>query len=593
MLHLWHGGGKTDKKTSMKKRIDTVLTKLNLALNRFPEDARKVIETVVLSLVAGTAAVFFLKAIDLFRELTYGALAESSPTAFFWGSLAVIGSSSFIVCLLLKKVPEAAGSGIPQLKVAYWKEMGYVALRPVLIKFLAGMISLGGGASLGREGPTVYLCGGLSSVASGYLGRPKRGRRNALTVGAASGLAAAFNTPLAAITFVLEELVGDLSNRYLGSVVLASVMGALVVQASLGPQPAFSLTVLGDTSWQLYLLVPLIAFLATAGGIVFEKTALYLRGRLASQRRVSRWILPFWGGMLTWCIGISVFFMTAKTGIFGLGYGDLSDALAHGIPWRLAALLTIGKILATIVSYAFGGCGGIFSPTLFIGGMTGFFVAGLAADWLPLTATDHVVLAGVGMCTCLCSVIRAPLTSMLIVFEMTHEFAMVPALMIGVIVCEAMTRLFGNQNFYTSLLLQDGHELVKIHPPRNLQAWQAIEAGHLMSRKIVAFDSVAMNDANRILQGCPYRCFPVLDNGMLAGVVSREEVRNFVKTGHAPHIDPAVTCHPDEIIRDLSDRFILSPAGFLIVTERQTGRVLGILTLHDLLRAQAAVLEEQ
>lgn len=576
----------------MNKRIDMVLMKLNLALNRFPEDARKVIETVALSLIAGAAAVLFLKAIDLFSEATYGVLAASSPAMFFWGSLAVIASSSFIVCLLLKKVPEAAGSGIPQLKVAYWKEMGYLSLRPVLVKFLAGMISLGGGASLGREGPTVYLCGGLSSVVSGYLGRPKRGRRNALTVGAASGLAAAFNTPIAAITFVLEELVGDLSNRYLGSVVLASVMGALVVQASLGPQPAFSLSVLGDTSWQLYLVVPFIALLATSSGIVFEKTALYIRGRLASQRRVSRWILPFWGGMLTWCIGITVFLMTAKTGVFGLGYGDLSDALAHGIPWRLAAFLTVGKVLATIISYAFGGCGGIFSPTLFIGGMCGFFLSGLAADWLPLTATDHVVLAGVGMCTCLCSVIRAPLTSMLIVFEMTHEFAMVPALMLGVIVCEAVTRLFGNQNFYTSLLLQDGHELVKIRPPRNLQAWQAIEAGHLMSAKVVAFESSDLKDADRLLQNCPYRCFPVKDSGVLTGVVSREEVRKFITTGHAPHIEPAVTCHPDEMVRDLSERFIQSPAGFLIVTARDGGTILGILTLHDLLRAQASVLEE-
>lgn len=576
----------------MNKIFDKVLMLLNLGLNQLPENARKVIETAVLSLAAGAAAVLFLKAIDLVYHMTYVALARSSAATFVWGSLALIGTSSLIVCLLLKLVPDAAGSGVPQLKVAYWKEMGFVPWRPVLVKFLAGTISIGGGASLGREGPTLYLCGGISSGLSGYFGRPKRGRRHALTVGAASGLAAAFNTPLAAITFVLEELVGDLTNRYLGPVVLASVMGALVVQASLGPQPAFSLPILGATSWQLLIVVPVIALLSTACGIFFEKTTLYLRGRLSAQRRVPRWILPFFGGMLTWCIGVSIFLATSKTGIFGLGYLDLSEALGNGIPWRLAGLLMIGKIAATCLSYAFGGCGGIFSPTLFIGGMCGFFVGGVADQWLPLTATDHVALAGVGMCTCLCSVIRAPLTSMLIVFEMTHEFAMVPALMLGVIICEALTRIFGNENFYTSLLLQDGHELVKIHPPRNLQAWQAIEAGHLMGGKLVAFDTVTAEEGRRILESCPYRCFPVKENGVLAGVVSREEIKSFIKTGHAPRIELAVTCHPDQTIRDLAERFIQSPTGVLVVVEKDSGCVLGILTLHDLLRAQAAVLEE-
>ena len=226
------------------------------------------------------------------------------------------------------------------------------------------------------------------------------------------------------------------------------------------------------------------------------------------------------------------------------------------------------------------------SPTLFIGGMCGFFLSGLAADWLPLTETDHVVLAGVGMCTCLCSVIRAPLTSMLIVFEMTHEFAMVPALMLGVIVCEAVTRLFGNQNFYTSLLLQDGHELVKIHPPRNLQAWQAIEAGHLMNTKVVA--------SNRRAQGCrrypaklPYRCFPVNTTDWWAWYPEEARI-------HQTDV-PRILILQSRVIltrlSNLSEKFIQSPAGFLIVTGRKSGRS-SILTLHDLCGPGRSVLEE-
>ncbi|HPO11810.1 MAG TPA: chloride channel protein [Candidatus Hydrogenedentes bacterium] len=563
----------------------------NVELVRLPENAQRVFQTIVLSLTAGFMAVVFLKSTNLLFQGTYGVLASHSKAVFMAGSFILITVSSLVVSLILRYTPDAVGSGVPQLKVAYWKELGYVPWRPVLAKFVAGVISLGGGASLGREGPTLYMCGGLSSALSGYLGMPKRGRRAALTMGSAAGLAAAFNTPLASITFVLEELVGDLSNRYLGAVVLASVMGALAVQASLGPQPAFALPEVNDTTWELYLVVPLVALLATACGIVFEKGTLLLRRRLITQRLIPKWILPFFGGLLTWCIAISVYFSTSKIGIFGLGYGDLSEALGQGIPWRLAGLLMAGKIAATLVSYGFGGCGGIFSPTLFIGGMCGFFVAGAGALWLPLTSSDHVILAGVGMCVCLCAVIRAPLTSMLIVFEMTHEFALVPPLMIGVIICEAVTRLFGNENFYTSLLLQDGHELVKINPPRDLQSWQAIQAGKLMSGKVVSFEALETGQARQVLATSPYRCFPVKHEGELVGIVTRDEIQKFIQSGNPPHIEVAVTCYPDQTIQELADKFILSPSGILVVTDEADGTLLGILTLHDLLRAQAAVLD--
>lgn len=560
-------------------------------LQFLPKDARRVIETIVLSLVAGGLAVFFLKATDLLFQHTYGQLVLRSRSMFVAGSLLVISVSSLLVCILLKRNPDAAGSGIPQLKVGYWKELGYVPLRPVLVKLTAGILSLGGGASLGREGPTLYMTGGIASALSGLFGKPKRARRDGLTVGVAAGLAAAFNTPLAAITFVLEELVGDLGNRYLGAVVLASVTGALVVQAAIGPQPAFNLPLLEITTWQLYVLVPFVALLATGCGIALHKAALRIRGALMRLRWRFKWLLPLAGGLLTWCIGIAAFLSTGRTGIFGLGYTDLSVALDEGIAWRLAGILTIGKLAATILSYGFGGCGGIFSPTLFIGGMCGFFAAGLCGPWLSLTPSDQVILAGVGMCTCLCAVIRAPLTSMLIVFEMTHQFSLVPPLMLGVLICEAVVRLSGRENFYTCLLLQDGHELIKINPPRDLESWHRIRAGDLIGSRVVAFESDAVKDARQVLEACPFRCFPVEQEGTLIGLVTRDELTLSVEENRPPRIEPAITCQPGQTIRDLADKFIESPLGMLVVTSEQDGKILGVLTLHDLLRAQAVVLD--
>ena len=165
----------------------------------------------------------------------------------------------------------------------------------------------------------------------------------------------------------------------------------------------------------VHVLVLFVALLATDAAS--RSTSAALRIRAPDARWRFKWLLPLAGGLLTWCIGIAAFLSTGRTGIFGLGYTDLSVALDEGIAWRLAGILTIGKLAATILSYGFGGCGGIFSPTLFIGGMCGFFAAGLCGPWLSLTPSDQVILAGVGMCTCLCAVIRAPLTSMLIVFR--------------------------------------------------------------------------------------------------------------------------------------------------------------------------------
>ena len=146
-------------------------------------------------------------------------------------------------------------------------------------------------------------------------------------------------------------------------------------------------------------------------------------------------------------MGRSVFLINGHTGVFGLGYNDLSLALNDRLVWQAAGVLVLGKFVATIASYGWGGCGGIFSPTLFLGGMIGLFFAGLAGTWIPLTSADKIVLAAVGMSACFNAVVRGPLTALLIVFEMTHQFSMVPALMFCSIVSQAIARLSCRRSF--------------------------------------------------------------------------------------------------------------------------------------------------
>jgi CIC family chloride channel protein len=559
-------------------------------LLKLPDNVRQIVQTAVLSLAAGLSAVLFLVMTNVIFERTYIAFAGKSKLFFALASLLLIVTTSGLVGLLLKVFGrEAAGSGIPEVKSAFWKELGAMRLRPVLVKFLGGVLSIGGGQSLGREGPSVFIGAGVASNASGLLGTPLRERRGPAIVGASAGLAAAFNTPLAAITFAIEEVIGDLNSRFLGRVVLGSVLGALVVFAVLGRQPAFALPSVENVSWIHYAAVPVVAFAAATAGRLFQTSTLRLRGRLARQKRVPSWTLPVFGGLLTWALGVSMFLATGKLGVFGLGYLDLSAALTNDFDWRIAGLLVLAKLAATVFSYGFGACGGIFAPSLFLGGMTGYFLAGLIGLWLPLTPADHIVLSVVGMSACLGTIVRAPLTSMLIVFEMTHQFTLVPGLLLGSIVSQAVARFAGPLNFYDALLVQDGHELHKVRPPLDLHSWQNLPVSAIANPRPAVVTDLSSPALRAVVDRRPFAHFPVVREGRLEGIIDREAIAAALNSGAAPALHKASTCHPDQTVREVGDKFIESPANILVVVDRGSGGVVGIITLHDLIRAQAAI----
>ncbi len=551
---------------------------------------RSTVQTAFTSFAAGLSAVAFLFLTNLIFARSYLVFATYTKKYFLVASFLMIATTSLLVGLLLKFFgSEAAGSGIPQVKVAFWKELGWIRLRPVIIKFVGGILTIGGGQSLGREGPSVYIGAGVASNLSGALGTPRRERRGASIIGASAGLAAAFNTPLAAITFAIEEVIGDLNSRFLGRVVLASVIGAFVVYGILGRQPAFSLPSVDNVSWLHYAVVPAVALLAACTGRIFLSATLRLRGRLVRQRRLPLWLLPVFGGLITWGIGVTIFLTTGKIGVFGLGYQDLSSALNNLFDWRIAGLLVAAKLVATVASYSFGACGGIFAPSLFLGGMSGYFLGGLLGLWLPLSPADRIVLSAVGMSACLGTIVQAPLTSMLIVFEMTHQFSLVPGLLIGTIVSQAVARLFGPINFYDALLIQDGHELHKVRPPLDLQSWQNMPIGAIANPHPIVLIDLAPEKLKRAVDDHPYAYFPLVSEGHLKGIIGRKDILSALTAGVLPEIIPAVTCYPEQTVREIGNKFIESPSNIVVVMDRESENVTGIITLHDLLRAQAAI----
>ena len=559
----------------------------NVGLQRLPPQTRTILSTAVFGLGGGLAAVAFQVAVNALFTFGLAQLAGYSTIVFAIGSFIVIVSTALISGLLLDKFcRDAAGSGIPQVKLAFWKEFGVIPFRAVWVKFVASALSIGGGSSLGREGPSVHISAGLASNLAGLLGIAKQNRRRASSAGAAAGLAAAFNTPLAAVTFVLEEIMEDLNSRLLGSVLLAGVIGALVVHGLVGRQPAFSLEAIDAPTWRAYLLTPIVAACAALVGVVFQKSSLKLRVRQRQLEAMPGWLRPCLGALITWSLGVLVFVLFRRLGVFGLGYQDLSDALNNRLPWTIAGVLLATKLVATICCYGFGGAGGIFSPTLCFGGMTGVLLAGLGGFALNLDAADNVTLAVVGMSACLGAVVRAPVTGILIVFEMTHEFPLLPALMIGALVSQAVARRCTEFNFYEGILRQDGHVLEHVMPPRDLQGWQQLPVATIANFQPVVISDLSAPALRSVLKMHPFQRFPVVQDGKLTGILTRKEADSALADGHPPQFEPAVTCSPTQGIRDLQRLLVESTTLLVVVQNPNSGAVHGVVTLHDLLRAE-------
>jgi CIC family chloride channel protein len=567
---------------------------ITATFQRLPARSRFVASILLYALVAGLAAVAFQVAINWIFWAGFVYPSQVSPRWFPWISLGVITGVSVVAGWLLTRLcPEAAGSGVPQLKLAFWKDLGHTPVRLGWVKFVASALSIGGGQSLGREGPSVQLGGNIASTVAGLLGWPKQQKRAAAAAGAAAGLAAAFNSPLAAVAFVLEEILEDLNSRFLGSVLLAAVVGAFVVHAFLGAQPAFELPRIGEPSWRAYCLMPVAAGLAALAGAAFQRGALDLRGWSRRWRTVPAMWRPLIGGWVTWALGMAVYSSTWHLGVFGLGYGDLSMALGPGIAWRLALVLLVAKLIATIACYGLGGAGGVFSPSLFFGGMCGAVVAGVSGHFIGLGEADRILLVVGGMSACLGSVVQAPVTAVLIIFEMTHQFALLPGLLIAVLVSQLVSRRLHQQNFYEEILTQDGHEMAHIVPPRDLRSWQNLPISAIAQFEPIVLDSVDLPLIAPVFRAKPYGRFPVAYDGRLHGILERTEFEEAAEEQRPVKLLPAFCARPSQSIRECQALLIESGCGMIVLTDQVQGRPLAVVTLHDLLRAQTSISERE
>jgi CIC family chloride channel protein len=276
--------------------------------------------------------------------------------------------------------------------------------------------------------------------------------------------------------------------------------------------------------------------------------------------------------------------------VFSLGYDDLTQALNDSLAWRLAAMLLAAKFIATIAGYGSGGCGGIFAPNLFLGAMCGATLSGISRQFgLVLTRNDHILLTVVAMSACLGAVVRAPLTSILIVFEMTHEFALVPGLLVGGLISQAISRRLLQHSFYEQILVDDGHSLKKVMPPRDLRSWQEYPISAIANFNPTFAREDDSEQLQKIFETASFDRLPIVDEqGRPQGVVIRTEWLSVAPKRKWPPIHTVPICHREATIRNAQQLLIDSEVGMILIAEEAEGKLIGMLTLHDLLRAQEA-----
>ncbi|HEY3746675.1 MAG TPA: chloride channel protein [Gemmatimonadaceae bacterium] len=563
---------------------------------RRQEDRLALVLSLVIGALVGLVVVAFI--------LLTGRLAEHMYPAggAGWRRILVPTLGSLITGFLLYKYfPLARGSGIPQTRAAVFIHDGRISMRSVVGKFLCCSISLASGISLGREGPAVYIGSGLGSVIARRLGLSKAQVKWLVPVGGAAALSAAFNTPIAAVLFTLEEIMGDLHAPVLGSVVLASATSWMVLHLLLGDNPLFHVAgyqLVRPGELGIYVVLGVVGGLAS---VAFVKLLLGLRAWFAKLPTASVWIQPLAGGLT---VGLFGFFIPQ---VLGVGYDQVERVLNGDVVFKTVLILAALKIISTSVAYASGNAGGIFGPSLFIGAMVGATVGSVAHLIFPASTAGPGAYALVGMGVAFAGIIRTPMTSVIMIFEMTRDYTIIVPLMIANLIAYFISQKLQPEPIYEALAHQDGLHL----PTGAFRAREGLWVTAAIREAPEPFTpDMKVDEAEARIGGSDLESWPVADEDGLIGMVRVGDIAAALAGDQRPVtiatiLKRARSANGD----DRADRAHVhadQPLGLALARMGDTGHnvlpvvsrgnariILGVVALPDLLRAYGVALADE
>jgi len=436
------------------------------------ETQRFLLLALLIGTFAGLLVVLFHITIDSLSWASLGTLAGR----FRLVRLLSPALGAIIAVLLVRIVfPRAKGSGVNQTKIAIYSSDGYVSSTTIAGKFLACGISIGSGNSLGPEDPSLQMGAGIASVLGRLFHLPRNNMRLIAPVGAAAGIAAAFNTPISGVLFVMEEVLADWSATAVGSILLAAVSAVVTMRAFLGNEPLFRIPEFQlNHSWELLIY----AGIGIAGGLlsaVFIWLIEKVKEQLEDLPHWRYYVLPPAAGFFTGVVGLWF------PEVMGAGYDALNSALHGQFVWQVLIYLALTKLLVTLLAFTAETPGGMFAPALFVGGMLGGGLGGLAHHFWPYGSATAEAYMLVGMGTFFAGVFRAPITSIFMVFELSASYVIILPVMIANTTAYLLSRRLHPKPFFKMLADLEGINLPTAEEKRNFQPLRVEDAMYRVS----------------------------------------------------------------------------------------------------------------
>jgi len=542
--------------------------------------------SIFIGIYAGLAVVCFRLAIEWTRTFSLGqTLAMKGPRLIIAPAVAGL----IVAFLVMKIFPAVRGSGVNQTKSALYISNGYIPLRTAIGKFICSALAIGAGHSLGPEDPSLQIGATLASALGRRLRLSREKTRLIAPIGAAAGLAAAFNAPISAVLFVIEEVVGRWSAGILGSIVLSAVSSVVVARFFLGAEPMFRIPTVSIISTEELLAYGLLGVAGGIAALVFSKLVGWLRPILKGLPRWTQYFQPAIAGALIGTIGYFGF-----PQIMGAGYDYMDQAMHNQFAWQMLLALAFLKIIATTLSFTSGTPGGMFAPTLFVGAMLGAATGGIERIALPHLSGSVGTYALVGMGVLFAAFLRAPLTSVFMVLEVSGNYSIIIPVILANTLAYLISRSLQPTPIFEVLTRQDGLELPSMEEQREAEPLRVEDAMRAYAGPTLESDELAEIAAERAASSPE----PVLlvrrrsDHGW--GLTRRETLRSAPPHSLIAQIlppEPLPVLFPDvpleAAIQKLQGRELVP-----VINRADPAKLEGVLSLDLVLRAFSQARQE-
>jgi CIC family chloride channel protein len=492
----------------------------------FDEERFFLILSVFIGIYAGLAVVCFRLAIDW----THLALLGPLPQTHSWRLFVVPACAGLLIAVLVMHVfPGIRGSGVNQTKAALYIFNGYIPFRTAIGKFICSALAIGSGYSLGPEDPSLQIGASLASALGRQLQLSREKLRLIAPVGAAAGLAAAFNAPISAVLFVIEEVIGRWSAGILGSVVLSAVASVVIVRGFLGSEPLFRIPVTTFKRPAELLAYIVLGIIGGVAAVIFAKAVGFLRSRLKALPRGTQYLQPAVAGLLIGLIGYLGF-----PQVMGAGYEYMDQAMHGQYTWQLLALLAALKILATTLSFVSGTPGGMFAPSLFVGAMLGGAVGGVERIFFPHLTASTATYVLVGMGVLFAGFLRAPLTSVFMVLEVSGNYEIIVPVIVANTFAYVVARSLQPVPIFDLLTRQDGLVLPSLEEARE-ETILRVEDAMLPAPAVILSAGDYIDAAARRAQNSPQSIFLIRMQPSGWSTISRDLLERLLGEGKGEH----------------------------------------------------------